>query len=77
LIYDLAACPEAPRQGIGWRRSGDLLAWLPVWRVTLVAGEQVQDFYRRFGFEIYPDAMTRVDRHRLCDAPAAVGDAFE
>jgi len=46
---------------------GELLARLPVWRVLLVAGREVQPFYRRLGFESYDNVMARLDRTRLFD----------
>jgi aralkylamine N-acetyltransferase len=70
LIYDVAVLPEYQGQGIGRLMMEELLARLPVWRVMLVAGEQVQGFYRTFGFEVYPDVMARLDRGRLYDDPA-------
>jgi hypothetical protein len=45
----------------------ELLARLPVWRVLLVAGSEVQPFYRRLGFESYNDVMARCDRSKLFD----------
>jgi aralkylamine N-acetyltransferase len=71
LIYDVAVDPEYQARGIGRRMMEELLERLPVWRVMLVAGEQVQGFYRAFGFERYPDVMARLDRSRLYDAPAS------
>jgi hypothetical protein len=38
-----------------------------VWRVMLVADENVQGFYRSFGFHAYPDVMARLDEGELHD----------
>jgi len=70
LIYDVAVHPEFQAHGIGRRMMEELLERLPVWRVMLVAGEQVQGFYRTLGFERYPDAMARLESSYLYDAPA-------
>jgi aralkylamine N-acetyltransferase len=69
LIYDVAVGPPYQRQGIGRRMVEELLQRLPVWRVMLVADEEVQGFYRTLGFERYPDVMARVDRDHLFDTP--------
>jgi aralkylamine N-acetyltransferase len=69
LIYDVAVYPEYQGQGIGRRMMQELLDRLPVWRVMLVADEQVQGFYRTLGFESYPDVMARLDPGRLDDSP--------
>lgn len=66
-IYDLVVDPNYQREGIGTRLMTELLARLPVWRVLLVAGSEVQPFYRRLGFESYNDVMARCDRSKLFD----------
>lgn len=66
-IYDVAVHPDYQRRGIGTRLVGELLAVLPVWRVLLVADDDVKDFYRRLGFESLGDVMARFDRTRLFD----------
>jgi len=72
LIYDVAVHPEYQDRGIGRRMMEELLERLPVWRVMLVAGAQVQGFYRTFGFACYPDVMARLDLSHLFDPPAGV-----
>ncbi len=66
-IYDVVVDPEYQRRGVGSRVMSELLARLPVWRVLLVAGREVQPFYRRLGFESYDNVMARLDRTRLFD----------
>ncbi len=66
-IYDVVVDPEYQRRGVGSRVMSELLARLPVWRVLLVAGHEVQPFYRRLGFESYDNVMARLDRTRLFD----------
>lgn len=66
-IYDVAVHPDYQRRGIGTRLVSELLAVLPVWRVLLVADDDVKDFYRRLGFESFGDVMARFDRTRLFD----------
>jgi ribosomal protein S18 acetylase RimI-like enzyme len=68
LIYDVAVHPDYQRQGVGRHMMEELLSRMPVWRVMLVADDGVQEFYRRLGFESYPDAMVRLDWARLRDA---------
>ena len=41
---------------------------LPVRRVMLVADEEAQGFYRKAGFDRYPDVMAGLDWNRLDDA---------
>ena len=65
LIYDVAVLPEYQRHGVGRRMMQELLARMPVWRVMLVAGQDVQGFYRQFGFQPYPDVMARLSSERL------------
>jgi len=67
LIYDVAVEREYQRSGIGQRMMTELLHRLPVWRVMLVAGSEVQGFYRTLGFEPYPDVMARLDAGALYD----------
>jgi ribosomal protein S18 acetylase RimI-like enzyme len=66
-IYDVVVDPEYQRRGVGSRVMSELLERLPVWRVLLVAGREVQPFYRRLGFESYDNVMARLDRTRLFD----------
>jgi len=68
LIYDVAVLPEYQARGIGQSMMHQLLKRLPVWRVMLVADEDVQGFYRKAGFDSYPDVMARLDWNRLYDA---------
>jgi ribosomal protein S18 acetylase RimI-like enzyme len=65
VIYDVAVLPEYQRQGVGQHMIQELLARLPVWRVMLVADENVQGFYRKFGFESYSAVMARLNESRL------------
>jgi hypothetical protein len=44
-----------------------LLAEVGVWRVMLVADQQVQGFYEKFGFGVYNYVMAKCDRQRLFD----------
>jgi aralkylamine N-acetyltransferase len=75
VIYDVAVHPDYQARGIGRGLIEQLLDRLPVWRVMLVANTEVQGFYRRLGFESYPDVMARLDQRRLYDAgdPRVVG----
>lgn len=68
LIYDVAVHPDYQKQGIGQEIMRRVLAELPVWRVMLVAGGDVEGFYARFGFARHPEAMARFDWDRLYDA---------
>lgn len=61
FIYDVAVYPEYQGQGIGRQLVQHLLDRLPVWRVMLRADKDAQGFYRRHGFELYPDVMARLD----------------
>jgi aralkylamine N-acetyltransferase len=67
LIYDVVVHPEYQRHGIGSTMLRELLGRLPVWRVMLVAGEEVQPFYQRFGFRANPEVMALLDWNRLYD----------
>ena len=69
LIYDVAVHPDYQRAGIGSEMMAHLLDRLPVWRVMLVADDDVQDFYARLGFERHPQAMARFDWDNLYDPP--------
>jgi ribosomal protein S18 acetylase RimI-like enzyme len=60
-IYDVAVHPECQRRGVGTIIMRHLLDRLPVWRVILVASEDVQAFYTRLGFAKYEDVMAKVD----------------
>jgi ribosomal protein S18 acetylase RimI-like enzyme len=61
VIYDVAVLPDYQRRGIGRSLLGHLLDRLPVWRVMLVADDDVQGFYRKVGFEAYPDVVARLN----------------
>jgi ribosomal protein S18 acetylase RimI-like enzyme len=65
MIYDVAVLPHYQRRGIGRRLMQELLNRLPVWRVMLVADENVQGFYRTLEFQPYPDVMARLNWERL------------
>ncbi len=65
LIYDVAVLPEYQRHGVGRRMMRELLDRMPVWRVMLVADQDVQGFYRHLGFQTYPDVMARLSSERL------------
>ncbi len=67
LIYDVVVHPDYQRHGIGSAMMHALLARLPVWRVMLVAGKEVQPFYDQFGFAPYGDVLARLDWERLYD----------
>ena len=67
FIYDVVVLPEYQQHGIGRHMVNELLARLPVWRVMLVADSGVQGFYRKLGFQTYPDVMARLDSERLRD----------
>ncbi len=69
LIHDVAVLPGYQGHGIGRIMMKELLDRLPVWRVMLVADEDVQGFYRGLGFEKYPNVMARLDWKRLHDDP--------
>ena len=66
-IYDVVVDPEYQRRGVGSRVMSELLARLPVWRVLLVAGREVQPFYRRLGFESYAYCDDKVDQEAILD----------
>jgi len=72
LIYDVAVLPKHQHKGIGRHMMRELLHRMPVWRVMLVADDGVKDFYRRLGFDVYPDVMAKLDWNRLRDAPPAL-----
>ncbi len=65
MIYDVAVHPDWQGMGLGKTLMRRLLARLPVWRIMLVAEEEVQGFYRTLGFEAYGDVMALRDRKRL------------
>lgn len=67
-IYDVAVHPEYQGLGIGRSMIAALLDRMPVWRVVLVADGDVQEFYRKLGFEKYPGVMARLDWSRLYDS---------
>jgi ribosomal protein S18 acetylase RimI-like enzyme len=68
-IYDVAVHPRCQHQGIGSRVMQELLERLPVWRVLLVADDEVQPFYTRLGFRHYADVLARLDRDKLAGGP--------
>lgn len=67
FVYDVAVHPEYQGRGIGKELMARVLPELKVWRVMLVADQQVQDFYRQFGFGPYGDVMAKCDRQWLFD----------
>lgn len=67
LVYDVAVRPEYQGRGIGKELMSRLLAEVRVWRVMLVADQQVQGFYEKFGFGVYNDVMAKCDRQWLFD----------
>lgn len=67
FVYDVAVHPDYHKQGIGKDLMTGLLSQVNVWRVMLVAGMDVQGFYRQFGFEPYDDVMALFNRQRLFD----------
>ena len=71
LIYDVAVHPDYQRAGIGTEILARLLERLPVWRVMLVADDDVRGFYARCGFERHAQAMARFDWTKLYDFPDA------
>ena len=66
-IYDVAVHPDYQRGGIGTRIMNEVLCALPVWRILLVADDDVRPFYRRLGFESFGNTFARIDRLRLYD----------
>ena len=64
-IYDLAGLPNYQHQGIGQSIFSRLLDKLPVWRVLLIADDDVRPFYEKLNFSAYPDLMARIDRAKL------------
>lgn len=66
-IYDVAVLPEYQGRGLGKQMLEYLLGQLPVWRVFLVCDPDVEDFYRKFGFEKLQGAMVRFNPHQLFD----------
>ena len=65
IVYDVAVHPDWQGNGLGKVLMQRLLFRLPVWRVMLIADEEVQGFYRTLGFAPYGDAMALLDRERL------------
>jgi GNAT superfamily N-acetyltransferase len=61
FIYDVAVLPEYQGHGIGKHMVEALIARMPVWRLMLRAGEDVQAFYGKMGFALYDEVMARVD----------------
>jgi aralkylamine N-acetyltransferase len=70
VVYDVAVHPDYQKQGIGRTVMNGLLQQIRVWRVMLIASEDVQPFYGRLGFDLYPDALAKLDWTCLCDASA-------
>ena len=66
-IYDVAVHPAYQRRGIGTQIMDEVLSALPVWRVLLVADDDVRAFYCRLGFESFGKAFAQIDRLRLYD----------
>lgn len=66
-IYDVTVHPDYQRRGIGTRIMNEVVSALPVWRILLVADDQVRPFYERLGFESFGDVLARIDRLRLYD----------
>ncbi len=71
LIYDVAVHPDCQRTGIGTEMMALLLERLRVWRIMLVADNDVQGFYARLGFAPHSQAMARFDWDNLYDSPDA------
>jgi ribosomal protein S18 acetylase RimI-like enzyme len=67
FVYDVAVHPDYQGRGVGKLLTTRLLSRLSVWRVMLVADEEVQGFYRQFGFAQHNDVMARIDPQRLSD----------
>jgi len=67
FVYDVAVHPEYQGHGVGKELMSRLLSELKVWRVMLVADQQVQGFYMQFGFGLYDDVMAKCDRQWLFD----------
>ena len=65
FIYDVAVHPDWQGRGLGKTLMRRLLARLPVWRIMLVAEDDVQGFYQGLGFALYGDVMALRDRKRL------------
>lgn len=66
-IYDVAVHPDYQRRGLGTRIMNEVLSALPVWRVLLVADDDVRPFYGRLGFESFGNTFARIDRLKLYD----------
>ena len=66
-IYDVAVHPDYQRRRIGTWIMNEVLSALPVWRILLVADDDVRAFYRRLGFESFGNTFARIDRLRLYD----------
>lgn len=64
-VLDVITHPEHRRRGVATRCLRGVLAHLQCSRyvsVTLTAGRGLQDFYRRFGFDVCEDAALRWKR---------------
>lgn len=67
VVYDVAVYPDFQRKGVGKELMRRLLSRINVWRVMLVADQEVQGFYRHFGFIPYDDVMAVCSPDRLRD----------
>jgi GNAT superfamily N-acetyltransferase len=68
MIYDVVVHPSRQKRGIGTRMMNELMTRLRVWRVMLVADDDVAPFYKRFGFGPYPEVRAVIFPERLYDA---------
>lgn len=66
-IYDVAVLPEYQGQGLGRQLLEHLLVQLPVWRIVLVCDPEVENFYRKFGFEKLDGVMAKFNGLALYD----------
>ena len=69
IIYDVVVHPERQRHGIGTSLMRQVLERLPVWRVMLVADQDVAPFYGRLGFQRFSDVLALFNPNRLYDEP--------
>lgn len=66
-IYDVVVHPDYQRRSVGSRMMNELLSSLPVWRILLVADDNVRPFYARLGFELFGNVLARIDAAKLYD----------